>query len=176
MFQENMALLGEVFDKSISAVLMETYWQTLFPFSDPDCQAAFKQIIASKKFFPKPADFLEILQGKPDDDKPSLAWAMVDRAVRRIGPYDSVKFPDPVIHSVIESMGGWVAFQNCSEADWKWKRKDFESLYRVMEKQHEHPKYLPGGVEMHNMCRGLPFDAPIQIESGTANEKPLRLV
>ena len=158
-----ITLLSEKYERVISETMANMIIGALKDFPDSECEKAFNHVIKYGRFYKDLIpDLLAFLERK-HDDKPALAWVMVDRAVRKIGPYDSVMFSDPVIHSVIESMGGWVAFQNCTEADWKWRRKDFESLYRVMAKQKDHPQYLPGETEVYNMCRGFTVDKPIAI-------------
>ena len=75
--------------------------------------------------------------------------------LRLIGNYGSVEFDDPVIHSVIEAMGGWVQFQNVHVNEWKWRRTEFERLYAVKEKLKDHPTYCPGLFEIQNGARGF---------------------
>ena len=67
----------------------------------------------------------------------------------------SVKFDDPVIHSVIESMGGWEALCSIENAEMKWKRKEFENLYPIMAKREAHPDRLIGMCDRQNLARGF---------------------
>ena len=133
-FSSMMASLTEIFDKEITRGLSEIYWQTLKPFSDKECEKAFSAIISTCKFFPKPAEFIEILKGSQQESA-TIAWLKVDKAVRRIGVEASVQFNDPVIHSTIEAMGGWEKLGDALERDWKWVRKEFESLYPIMSRK-----------------------------------------
>jgi hypothetical protein len=106
-FKAMMMSIGEIFDKEISQTLLEVYWRVFEPFSDVEASRALNQAISTCKFFPKPADLIDILTIKPAD-KAALAWVEVEKAVRHIGNYQSVKFvDDPVIHSCLEAMGGW---------------------------------------------------------------------
>jgi Domain of unknown function (DUF6475) len=149
-FKEFMSLLSETFDKPLSSALSDLYWKILEPFTDEQCEAAFKEIIYSSKFFPKPVDFVEILRGKKAD-RATEAWIEVLNAIKRIGNYESVKFSDPVIHSVLQVMGGWDHLASTMTMDEeKWKQKEFERLYQVMERRGNHPVYLPGTCEMQN--------------------------
>ncbi|MFA5340570.1 MAG: DUF6475 domain-containing protein, partial [Clostridia bacterium] len=114
------------------------------------CENAFKKIIQSCRFFPKPVDFIEILNGKKQDQA-TIAWIEVLGAVKSIGNYQSVKFSNPVIHSVINAMGGWENLAATMTIDEeKWKQKEFEKLYQVMERRGNHPKYLAGAHENSN--------------------------
>ena len=148
-----MVGLGEIFNKEISQVLMDIYWKALEPFSDEICAHAFNQVITTSKFFPKPAELLERISGSPED-RAMLAWLSVEDAIRRFGPYTSVRFVDPVIISVIESLGGWPSFENFTNNELKWKQKVFFVRYRAMQEKSEHSSYLPGIAEIENNSRG----------------------
>lgn len=63
-----MILIGELFDKNLSEELLDIYWQILEAFNDEQCEQAFKKVMASAKFFPKPADILEHLIPKRFDE------------------------------------------------------------------------------------------------------------
>lgn len=153
LFKEYMAALSEIHNRELSALLNSLYWKTLEPFTDDECERAFKELVFSTKFFPKPADFLEILQGKAEDQG-ARAWIQVVGAVRRYGNYQSVRFADPVIHSVIEFMGGWGATRDWTDSELKWKQKEFEKMYGIMQRNGKHPEYLPGDIEIQNAANG----------------------
>jgi hypothetical protein len=99
-------------------------------------------------------DLIDQLQGSKQDQAVE-AWLKVDRAVRTIGPYYSVKFDDPVIHSTIEGMGGWMHINDFPEHEWKWKRKEFEDLYKVVSRKKSHIEYLTGITEAENRIKGF---------------------
>ena len=149
-FKEYMTMLCELHDKILSDMMKDLYWKVLEPFTDEQCEKAFKEIIYSNKFFPKPADFKEILCGKIKNIATSK-WIDVFNAVARVGNYYSVKFSDPVIHSVINAMGGWPKLCEMTNDEAKWKQKEFERLYEVIsERDGKHPDYLPGAFETSN--------------------------
>jgi len=149
-FKEYMTMICEMFDKKLSDMMKDLYWKVLEPFTDDQCEKAFKEILYSNKFFPKPADFKEILCGKIKDTA-TMRWLDAFNAVRRIGHNSSVKFSDPVIHSVINVMGGWAQFCMMTNDEAKWKQKEFERLYEVLsERGGNHPDYLLGESEMSN--------------------------
>ena len=161
-FIKYMATLAVIFDKELTDALAEVYWQVLEPFSDEDCDKAFQKVMATSRFWPKPADFLEVLQGT-EEEKAVNAWIEVDRAMKRIGTYSSVTFKDHVIHSVIETMGGWISLGETCSSEWKWKQKEFERLYTFMEKRADHPGHLPGLIEIDNQARGFSIEPPVRI-------------
>jgi hypothetical protein len=165
-FLKNMALICDINDRKISEPLTDLYWKILEPFTDEECESAFKEIIQTCRFFPKPVDFMEILKGKKQDQA-TIAWIEVLNAVKRIGNYESVKFTDPVIHSVINMMGGWDQLAATMTTDEeKWKQKEFERLYEVISSRDgKHPEYLPGTHEQGNFTTGYEVETRI-IEIG----------
>jgi hypothetical protein len=149
-FKEYMTLLCELHDKILSDMMKDLYWKILEPFTNEQCEAAFKELIYSSRFFPKPADFKDILCGKIKNIA-TEKWIDVLSAVSRIGNYKSVKFSDSVIHSVINAMGGWPQLCTMTNDEVKWKEKEFERLYEVLsERGGKHPDYLPGSFETAN--------------------------
>jgi len=173
-FKEYMTTIGELFDKPMTALLTTLYWKILEPFSDDDCERAFKEVIYSAKFFPKPADFIDILKGNKQDQA-TEAWIKTVGTIRRIGPYQSVAFDDAVIHDVIQFMGGWPATGDWLEDDLKWKQREFERLYRVMQSRGSSVKYLPGISEMENSKNGYPLGVEI-VQIGCDPKQKLQIV
>ena len=162
-FKAMMMSIGEIFDKEISQSLLEVYWRVLEPFSDAQASRALNHAISTCKFFPKPADIIEILTVKLED-KAILAWVQVEDAVRKIGNYVSVKFvDDPVIHSCLEAMGGWHRVGEWKEQEMVWKRKEFETFYMIYDCKEKHPDYLPGWSEINNRANNFHIRKPILI-------------
>jgi hypothetical protein len=171
-YKEYMTILCEIYDRPLSNMMKDLYWKVLEPFTDEQCEAAFKEIIYSNRFFPKPADFREVLCGKAAN-KATEAWLEVLNSVARIGNYQSVKFDDPVIHSVIQVMGGWPQLCMMENSEQKWKQKEFERLYEVISaREGKHPKYLPGTHEMENFRTGHEVE-PAIVEIGFVNKTKL---
>lgn len=146
-FGNVMKGLAEIFDTKMpmSPVKIELYYKALEDLTIEQVKSAAAQMVKTREYpsFPKPAEFRKQL-GASDADRPQLAWAKVDLAVRTKGPYQNVRFDDPVIHSVINAMGGWAALCSCSDRDWPWRQKDFEKLYPVMARQPQHDTQLIG--------------------------------
>lgn len=97
-------------------------------------------------YFPKPGDLKRAAIGLPDD-LVEHAWQEVTTAIERIGPYQSVSFRDPVINSVIDTMGGWVAIcETKSYEELKFAGHEFRRLFRhaLQTKQVTKIDFLPG--------------------------------
>jgi hypothetical protein len=161
-FKSYMTALCELHDKTMSKLLTSLYWKVLEPFTDVECEEAFKELILSSKFFPKPADFIEIL-GRKNGDRAALAWISVVETVRRVGNYQSVQFADPIIHSVLEFLGGWSKTGEWKENELKWIEKEFVKYYGIMAAKKEHPAYLPGVLEIQNSANGYDSRSPRRI-------------
>ncbi len=168
-FAKFMTVISEMFDKKQSKALTEIYWKALEPFTDEQCEKAFNEVILSSRFFPKPVDVIEAIRGT-QGNRATEAWIKTLNTIRRIGTYQSVKFDDPVIHAVIEVMGGWSAMGNMLIDDEKWKQKEFERLYPVMESRGNSPIYLPGRIEMENMKTGHLEEIPVPVLIGETEE------
>lgn len=173
-FKEYLATLCELHDRTMSKLLTDLYWKVLEPFTDDECEKAFQDIIYSNKFFPKPVDFIEVLRGKKQNVA-TEAWLITLESVKRIGNYQSVKFADPVIHSVVQAMGGWPQLCMMETVDEKWKQKEFERLYEVIaSREGKHPDYLPGTTEMENFKTG--FEAEKEVVRIGFNKQKIRMI
>jgi hypothetical protein len=85
----------------------------------------------------------------------TLAWLRALNALQRHGNYVSIEFTgDHVIHSVIESMGGWGRFGEMERRDEPMWRAEFERYYEALGEQGNHPPHLVGIIEQENAWRG----------------------
>lgn len=159
-FAELMAVLAEVYDdgRPPSKLKMEVYFQTLKQFNIGEIENAIKGLIYTRTTasFPKPGEIIQEIRGT-ESNRATMAWLDVLETVKRIGHYQSVKFSNPVIHSVIEAMGGWIRMAGEMTIDEeKWKQREFERLYEILSQspRGKHPEYLPGACERDNAANG----------------------
>ncbi|MCK5606513.1 hypothetical protein KAR91_31715 [Candidatus Pacearchaeota archaeon] len=68
-------------------------------------------------------------EGGALDVQATIALDKVQKAFWYAGVYKSVVFDDPIIHAVIENLGGWVTYCNTPDHELKWWKKDFEKKY-----------------------------------------------
>lgn len=61
-FAENMALLGEIYDKPLNKMLLKVYYAILKDMQDEDFKQAIKRLLSERVYptFPKPAEILEL--------------------------------------------------------------------------------------------------------------------
>ncbi|GFN47388.1 DUF6475 domain-containing protein [Candidatus Regiella insecticola] len=126
-------LLAEPFNRSLSMLGFEAYWRSLKLYSLAQVQQAILDYLRnpdnSKKCFATPPDLIALIVG--DSHTRALqAWAHVTRKIRSTGRYESVKFDDPIIHQVINDMGGWIYLCRQPEKELPFLRHEFEKRYR----------------------------------------------
>lgn len=127
-FCRKIFILAEVLQTEISEQLVETYWTILKDYSNNELERMFDTVIRTCKFFPKPSELIEIIEGS-QSDKSLGAWVKVVRAIEQVGYYSSPKFDDQLIHFVIEQLGGWMNLCTKTIDELKWTQKEFERLY-----------------------------------------------
>jgi len=152
-----MELWPEAFkrDEPPSQILLDVYWQAFKPYSDEDIQKAFEIAMTTLKWFPKPVEILEILDG-PVGSKASEAWRCLISAMEHVGAYRSVTFEDKTIHAVVNAWGGWDAICRITADELRFKAKEFKELYNSYKhKPIEIPKLI-GRVEADNLLQGYP--------------------
>ena len=91
-------------------------------------------------------------------DSSMVAWAKFEQAVRRVGPYASVVFDDPLIQRVVQDMGGWISFGSKSDEQWPFVGNEFRTRYQGYRTRGEVPEYpsrLIGIAEAENAQRGI---------------------
>jgi hypothetical protein len=104
-------------------------------------------------------------------DSAFSAWTKVDKAVRQVGPYESVVFDDPLIHKVLHDMGGWLLLCEKDDDAWPFVAKEFETRYRgfkARSERVEYPAKLIGIFEAENSKNGKSVAPPMLI--GDANK------
>jgi hypothetical protein len=103
-----MALLAEVFGKELNPQLVEIYFRALADFSIERIAAAVEEAVRRLRFFPKPAELIELMEGSPDDQA-EHAWGQFWLALTRIGTYRSLYCEDDVLAEVIRRQFGVVS-------------------------------------------------------------------
>jgi hypothetical protein len=120
-------------------------------------QAANLHVIDTDQgqFFPKPADILRNVHGNKGT-RAEQAWTKVDKAIKHVGPYQSVVFDDALIHAVINDMGGWIGLCNSDEEEYPFKHNEFVKRYGgfINRKPDSIPPKLIGLSESTNSHEG----------------------
>jgi hypothetical protein len=159
-----MAGIAELYGKCISAQLTDIYWRALKHYELQDVQRALEAHVNNPdcgQFFPKPADVVRFIDGS-GETKALLAWTKVEQAIVGVGKYESVAFDDPLIHAVLEDMGGWINLCSKTNDEMPFSANEFRKRYMgfVNKKPERHPRYLPGISEIENGKSGYAVSPP----------------
>ena len=158
LFAVLMHTLGEFYGKEISETLSEMYWNSWKRFEWKDVKKAVGKHMDDPKtgqFMPKTCQIVGWIEGTPEI-RALQAWAKVTQAISRIGAYRSVAFDDPIIHSVISTLGGWIKLCMSKTSDLPFIGHDFQKHYLAF--LNDPPNSFP----THLIGR-MPSDPPIQI-------------
>lgn len=167
-----LAGIAETFEVTLSETRIGIYFEALSDMSLGQVQEAGSHLARSSRYFPKPVDFREAVL--PDAEAQALhAYDKVANMSKEIGAYSSVSFGDPVIHKIIDSLGGWV--EVCSRpADAekeKWWKKEFERMYRLYAGQQGWvaPYVARGLHDKENEQKGLSAGQAVSIGENDTN-------
>jgi hypothetical protein len=132
-FLQRLVVLGEYFDRELSASLQAAYYDALKIYPREEVFAALSAAMAGSRFFPKIAEIVDWIEGAPEDVA-EAAWTDAKTAARRVGGYVSVVLDEALGKSIVALFGGWAEFcaAEFSPEMWASKRKEFGRVYSVM--------------------------------------------
>ena len=166
-FFDLMMAAGEVYGREVTQPMAAIYFSALANASIEQVQEAMMahmQNPDSGQFFPKPADLIKQMIGttKQQDaaieDKAAIAWACIERDIRRIGSYGTLKLDDKQALATVKAMGGWQSICQTETSKMEWKRKEFIRMYETFERMplDALPSSLPGRIELSEVKRSGP--------------------
>jgi len=168
-FAQLFTILADYYKSEVSRAMLLVYWEGLRQY---DYEAIEKAAWAhtqspdeAGRWMPKISDLTKVLQGRTVDQA-SIAWAKVDRAIRTVGTWQDVAFDDPLIHRVIQDIGGWIKLGQQDEKEWPFIEKRFVTAYqgyRMKSDMPDYPDRLIGMANAHNGVEGQ-------------NKQPVRLI
>ena len=158
-FFDLMMAAGEVYGREVTQPMAAIYFSALANVSIEQVQEAMMahmQNPDSGQFFPKPADLIKQMTGttKQQDaaieDRAAIAWACIERDIRRVGSYGTLKLDDKQALATVKAMGGWQSICQTEISKMEWKRKEFILMYETFERMplEALPSSLPGRIEM----------------------------
>ncbi len=155
-FSQILSWVFGYYEKDLTDLTFEMYWNGLKDYSIEEVQAAFNahlQHPEEGRWWPKVSDIIKNCKGGTMDNA-LRAWNEVETAIRKVGAYQDVVFHDPLIHQIIHKMGGWMAL--CDIPDEKsltFKANEFKNAYRALygtPAQHQPPVELTGIINAQN--------------------------
>ncbi len=159
LFLQWLTLLAESFNRQVSSLLLETYWQCLETYSFAQIKQAMLAVLRDtnreKWGMPTPGDLVRWINDS-DHQSAFKAWGQVINAIRSIGRYNSVVFDNPLIHCVIRDMGGWMFLCQQPEKELPFLSQEFEKRYRDYQGKPlpSYPRSLKGSLEHDNQVQG----------------------
>lgn len=160
-FAEALGDVYALYRADLSPGVMRIWWAALQAYDLPAVREALGRHAVNPdtgQFLPKPADVVKMLGGSTLDAA-MVAWSKVESAVQRCGAYATVAFDDPLIHRVLDEMGGWVQVCKGTMKEWPFTQREFENRYRAHRVRSVVPPYPPvllGLIDGENMGRGYP--------------------
>jgi hypothetical protein len=167
-FAELIAGLAQTFLTDVSIIDIENYWLFLRGYSIADMELAIVNFCTSpegNRFMPKPGELIAALEGNATQQA-QQAWTKIINAIRQIGGDATVVFDDPLIHSVLRDMGGWIRLCGMYSKDEPFKQREFESRYVAYRRNppKEYPRKLIGRMDAGNSLLGYSINkVPILI-------------
>lgn len=146
-------------DREFSDVVIGLWWGSLEAYDLPAIREGLTRHVKNPdtgKFLPRPSDVIAMLGGTTLDSA-LLAVQTFEKALSGVGTYMTVAFEDPLIHVVVEEMGGWVALGRITDKDWAFRRTEFLNRYRSYKLRGELPAFRPkliGIIDGENGSRG----------------------
>ena len=167
-FEDLLSGVGEIYGKTLSEFALSLWWGALKNYDLAAIRNALHRHVVNPdngQFMPKPADVVRMIGGTSTDSA-MIAWTKVDKAVRQVGTWQDVVFDDPLIHRVIDDMGGWIEFGKKTEDEWPFVAKEFETRYRGYASRGITPEYkgvLTGIANANNSRHGFDCGKPVLI-------------
>lgn len=166
-FFDLMMAAGEVYGREVTQPMAAIYFSALANVSIEQVQEAMMahmQNPDSGQFFPKPADLIKQMTGTTNqqdaaiEDRAAIAWACIERDIRRIGSYGTLKLDDKQALATVKAMGGWQSICQTETSKMEWKRKEFIRMYETFERMplEALPSSLPGRIEMSEVKQAGP--------------------
>ncbi len=170
-----LAYCAEVYEKPLPSEEALRVWRWALEGAEAEeIRRAFAEHLRRSKFFPRPADILELLRGS-EEDRAAGAWEKV-REARRLRPNASVRFDDPIVHYALERIGGWHALGSIDPEEMRWVERSFRDWYRRGERARigwdRVPAVLPGWTERVNRNGGSLWLVPEPVDARTGERLP----
>lgn len=178
-FKELVTNVMAFYRQDTSPFALQVWWTACQTFSLEQITKAMSAhaVDADRgQFAPKPADVVKALQGTKTDRARS-AWGKVMDAMQRVGAYQTVCFDDPVIHAVIEDIGGWMGLCRSDFEQLSFTEHRFCESYRAYSGRSDvaYPAKLLGQHEVDNRQAGRKVSPPVLIGNPERAAEVLRL-
>lgn len=165
--------------QDVSRFAMSVWWEACKGFDFEQIAKAFNAHALDPErgqFAPKPADLIRSLQGTKTD-RARVAWGKAFDAMQQVGAYQSVAFDDPIIHAVLEDLGGWTKACRSDLGELSYLEHRFCEAYRAYAGRDDisYPAKLIGEFEAINRHEGRKVAPPVLIGDPEKAKQVLKL-
>ena len=148
--REFLAKAGEVYSKQITAPLVAIWIEQLGDYRVEQLEPLFRQVFATCKFFPTPADVLQPLKKTEEAQTPLEAvqkWQQVLTYAQSTSP-DIPARPIRIkeqTQAAIRAAGGLDWIRDCPKNDLQWAKKRFVEAFTSWTALEKNQFLLPDG-------------------------------
>jgi len=168
-FRELVASVHAFYRRDTSDFSLSVWWTALKSYDLAAVRDAFGRYCVQPEdaahFMPMPGDIAKLIGGGTQD-RALVSWARVQQAMQAVGVYTSVVFDDPIIHAVLNDMGGWIALGGVELKELPFRGKEFENRYRGYLGRAgtpAHPSVLLGITDRDNASHSFRLSEPVLI-------------
>ena len=144
-----LSVLGLIFGKEVNKDIAKAYLNVLSDFSDDQMITASNKWQKTGKFFPKPAELIEMIVGT-EKQSAGDAWALVLRGLR---DHENCVLPQD-IQQAVDKIGGMKLLAYMSFRDLEFKSKDFKDVYSPTKEDQINDKLRIGNGQNPQIDRG----------------------
>lgn len=156
---------------------MQLYWSVLKAYSIHQIRIAGEQILKHRTewTFPKPADFIEAMQGGDTETVALVAFKNLERLMEILGHYKSFKFEDPAMAWAVERCGGWLRITShnyeghLNDFNYQQFKRDFMRLYSHARERGLEPESMVA-IGFHD-ANNLTFNKQKQLTDESDKDK-----
>lgn len=136
-FSHDIVLLAEVHGKTVTAGMVGIYFKVLEEYNTEAVNMAMTVAVKTLKFFPKPAELIEIIESKNQTlNIEDRALMVSTRIISHMRAYGGTKLPDleddPIARDLMTRRWPYLNFaSSVLESELKWWQKEFMEAYRV---------------------------------------------
>ena len=156
-----LGAMAELYGHKLTDAQLALYIATMADFPLASVRAAAKTYMRApgSKWFPKPGELVELIDGNPED-RANQAWLALGEAIRWVGAWKPLVVADRCWAKAVEQVfGGWPeaceARGEMNEPTWQAKRKEFASAYRwhrAHQDASDHPAWMSGLTSRANVA------------------------
>ena len=176
LFKNNMFLSSEIFNKDLTEALLLAYWETLKPYSDGQCEKAFKKVFTECTFFPKPAELIQFIK-KLEKPIPVEDISLIEsnKIIMHVKAEGANKYPilnDPITKHLMTRRWPYQSWASqVLESEFTWWQKEFCAAYQACDKTTIDHLKIEGPEKVMSLMTNI--TRPVVVEKKKLRLKPI---